>query len=151
MVLTESCSFKSFHRQEAGKERPRSPRLLRERLIEPQTLARYRASAAAFFNFCSNAGYSKPHTAPEMDLRICEFVEHSWEEGDSRNMPADARSGLRHFLLLCVGNSLAVGDFYGHGAQMSCRCEPAPCRSIFCLPWSALRSKHKNCESQCRF
>ena len=33
-----------------------------------------------------------------MDLRICEFVEHAWEEGDSHNIPSDARSGLMHFI-----------------------------------------------------
>ena len=46
----------------------------------------------------SNAGYSKPHTATEMDIRLCEFVQHSWEEGDSRNIPTDARYGLIHFI-----------------------------------------------------
>ena len=33
-----------------------------------------------------------------MDLRLCEFVQHSWEEGDFRSIPADARSGLMHFI-----------------------------------------------------
>ena len=33
-----------------------------------------------------------------MVLRLCEFVQHAWEEGDSRNIPADARSGLLHFI-----------------------------------------------------
>ena len=72
--------------------------LLRDCSISPWTFARYRASTAAFFNFCSIAGYPKPHTATEMDLRLCEFVEHAWEEGDSRNIPADARLGLMHFI-----------------------------------------------------
>ena len=72
--------------------------LVRDRLIAPRTLVKYRASTAAFFGFCSNAGHSKPHTATEMDLRLCEFVQHTWEEGDSRNIPADARSGLIHFI-----------------------------------------------------
>ena len=40
----------------------------------------------------------KPHTATEIDLRLCELVEHAWEEGDSRKIPADARSGLLHFI-----------------------------------------------------
>ena len=66
--------------------------------MAPRTLVKCRASTAAFFSFCSNAGCSKPHTATEMDLRLCEFVQHSWEEGDSRNIPADARSGLMHFI-----------------------------------------------------
>ena len=44
--------------------------LLRDRLIAPRTLARYRASSAAFVNSCSIAGYPKPHTATEMDLRL---------------------------------------------------------------------------------
>ena len=72
--------------------------LLRDRLIAPHTLVKYRASTAAFFSFCSNAGYPKPHTATEMDLRFCEFVQHAWEECDSRNILADARSGLVHFI-----------------------------------------------------
>ena len=42
-----------------------------------------------------------------------------------------------------MGSFMAVSDFYGHGAKMSCRCELILCRSMFCLPWSALRSKHK--------
>ena len=72
--------------------------LLRDRLIAPRTLVKYRASTAAFCGFCSNAGYPKPHTATEMDLRLCEFGQHAWEEGDSRNIPAEARSGLMHFI-----------------------------------------------------
>ena len=36
--------------------------LLRDRLIAPWTLVKYRASTAAFFSFCSNAGNSNPHT-----------------------------------------------------------------------------------------
>ena len=34
----------------------------------------------------------------DVDLRFCEFIEHAWEEGDSRNLPIDARSGLMHFI-----------------------------------------------------
>ena len=71
---------------------------LSDRLIAPQNLARYRASTVAFFNFGSIAGYSKPDTTTEMDLRLCEFVERAWEECDSRNIPADARLGLMHFI-----------------------------------------------------
>ena len=33
-----------------------------------------------------------------MDIRLCEFVQHSWEKGDSRNILADARCGLIHFI-----------------------------------------------------
>ena len=32
-----------------------------------------------------------------MDLRLCELVEQAWEEGHSRNIPVDARSGLMRF------------------------------------------------------
>ena len=73
---------------------------------------------------------SLPHTATEMDLRLCEFVEHAWEEGDARNIPADARSGLMHFidaprghlpgsqrLLLAWSRSFADQSFACHGRR----------------------------------
>ena len=140
---------KNHQRGALGKARSKRLRatigLFRDRLIAPQTLAKKQASTAAFFSFCSIAGYFKPHTATEMDLRLCEFV------GGSRNIPADAPSGLIHFINALRGSSMAVSDYYWHGAKMSCQCELIPCRSIFCLPWSAIRSKRKNCESRCRF
>ena len=108
--------------------------LLRDRLIALWTLAKYRAPTAAFFNFCSSAGYSKPQTAAEMDLRFCEFVEHGWEEGHSRNIPADARSGLLHFIEAPRGHL--------HGSQrllrawseneLPERADPLPINSFAC-------------------
>ena len=78
--------------------------LLRDRLIAPRTLTKHRTSTAGFFNFCSMAGYPKTHTATEMDLRLCEFVQHAWEEGDSCDTPADARSDLMHFIDAPLGH-----------------------------------------------
>ena len=89
----------SRHGQKARRKRLRATiGLLRDRLLAPRTLVKYRASAAAFFSFCSDAGYSKPHTATDMDLRFIKFVQDSWEEGDSRKIPEDARPGLMHFI-----------------------------------------------------
>ena len=72
-------------------------------VVAAWSFAKYRASTAALFNFCCIAGYSKPHTATEMDLRHCEFIEHAWDEGDSRNIRADARLGLMHFIKAVCG------------------------------------------------
>ena len=91
-------------------------------LMSGQIMTAIRASTAAFFSFCSNARYSKPHTATEMDFRLCEFVQHACD------IPADALS-----LMLYVGSSKAVSDYYGHGAKMNCRYELIPCRSFFLL------------------
>ena len=77
-------------------------------LIAPRTLVRYRASTAAFSNFCSIAGYSKPHTATELDLHL---------------------SCISLMLYVCI--SLAVNDCHWHGAKMNSQNEQTPCRSIF--------------------
>ena len=93
---------KNHQRGALGKARRKRLRatigLLRDSLIARWTFVKYRASTSAFYSLCSNAGCSKPHTASEVDLRHCEFVQHAWEEGDSRSIPADARSGLMHFI-----------------------------------------------------
>ena len=62
-----------------------------------------------------------------MDLRLCEFIEHAWEEGDSRDIPADARSGLTHVIDAPRRHLLAVSDCYWHGAKMSCQSEQILC------------------------
>ena len=63
-----------------------------------------------------------------------------WEEGDSRNILADA----------CI-DALPVNDCYWNGARMNCQSEQIPWRLNCCLPWSALRSQHTNCASHCHF
>ena len=62
-----------------GKAQEATAGLFRERLIAPRTLASYRASTAAFFNFCSSTGYSKPHT--QLPKWISAFVNSSSTHG----------------------------------------------------------------------
>ena len=37
-------------------------------------------------------------TTDDMDLRLCEYIEQLWEEGDSRRWATDAPSGFVHFV-----------------------------------------------------
>ena len=71
--------------------------LLRDRVIAPDP-RQIPSLGCGWHSLVSQRRFSKPHTATEMDLRLCEFVQHAWEEGDSRNIPADARSSLLHFI-----------------------------------------------------
>ena len=52
---------------------------------------------AAFFSSAPTQA-TPNHTATEIYLRLCEFVQCAWKEGDSRNIQADACSGLTHLI-----------------------------------------------------
>ena len=95
---------KSHQHGALGKARKKRLRatigLLRDRLVAPRTLARHRASTAAFFNFCSMAGYPKPH----LPKWISAFVNSSSTHGKkvipatSLQMRARASNALRGHL-----------------------------------------------------
>ena len=71
---------------------------LRDRLLSPRTLTNYKSSTRLFLHYCSIQGFPSSTTPATVDIRLCEYIEHCWEEGETRNLPANARSGLMHFI-----------------------------------------------------
>ena len=79
----------------------------------------------------------------EMDLRLCEIVQHAWEDGDSRNILADARSGLMQFINALRGQH--------HGSQrllpawskheLPMRADPLPISVLLAMVGTALEAQ----------
>ena len=140
LQMVPIAMVKNHQRGALGKARRKRLRAtighFRDRLIAPRTVVKYRASSAAFLSFCSFAGYPKPLTAAEMDLRFCEFVQHAWEEGDSRNIPV-ALCALSRGQLRCSQRLLRAWSK-----------NELPMRALLAMVGAA---KHKTCESRCRF
>ena len=84
------------------------------------------------------AGYSKPHTATEMDLRLYEFSEHAREEGDSSNIPADARSGLVHFIDALRGQGAKTAWSKNESPE---RADPLPIKFLLAMVSAALTER----------
>ena len=81
----------------------------------------------------------------EMDLRLCQFVEHAWEEGDSRNIPADARSSLTHFMDALRGHLPGIQRLLlASGVKMNCqkRADPLPIDVLLAMVGAALTAQN---------
>ena len=70
---------------------------LHDRIIVPRTLNRYQKAVTAFFVYSHVYTASAP-TSCSLDLDLCSWIEHLWQEGDPKAWAQDARSGLMHFI-----------------------------------------------------
>jgi hypothetical protein len=116
---------------------------LHDHIVNPRTLTAYSRAARSFFTYCRLSGDCMPRTAWAVDAALCEFTEKAWEEGDSKSLPANARSALMHFLPRLRGSL--------HGSQrllqawtkheMPERAPPLPTRFAMALAGRALAKR----------
>ena len=71
---------------------------LRDRVVKPATVKRYRIHVATFFSWISLSGRRIPAAVLEFDTQLCAYAECLWEEGDQKCILANVLSGLAHFV-----------------------------------------------------
>ena len=71
---------------------------LRDIIVRPKTLKTYQISASRFLSFCSDNFGRWPQSYIDLDLCLCAFIEHVWEEGDPKSWALNAISAMAHFM-----------------------------------------------------
>ncbi|CAK0864466.1 unnamed protein product [Prorocentrum cordatum] len=84
------------HGQRVAERQPRGR--LRDQLVSPRTLDRYKLAVRAFFNFLRESKRGLPTSLVALDQFLEFYIEALWELGDSKAMAGDLLSGLGHFL-----------------------------------------------------
>ena len=59
---------------------------LASQLLQPRTLERYERALAQFYRWMDNMKYEIASDTYSFDLQLCEYVEHLWQEGDSKSI-----------------------------------------------------------------
>ena len=66
--------------------------------MRPKTFKTNQVSASRFLSFCSENFGRWPQSYIDLDLCLCAFIEHVWEEGDSKSWALNAISAVTHFM-----------------------------------------------------
>ena len=90
-------------RQLARRRTRRQVGPLRDRLVAPRTLQRYRAAVAGFFRFTWEEFQRMPRDSAELDRWLCLYIEKLWQDGDGKSWATDAKCALGHFLPATCG------------------------------------------------
>ena len=91
---------------------------LRDIIVRPKTLKTYQISASRFLSFCSDNFGRQPQSYIDLDLCLCAFIEHVWEEGDPKSWASNAISAMAHFIL--------------NGLRLCLHCLPRPWQEPHC-------------------
>ena len=69
---------------------------LRDIIVRPKTFKTCQISASRFLSFCSDNFGRWPQSYIDLDLCLCAFIEHVWEEGDPKSWALNAISAMTH-------------------------------------------------------
>ena len=99
---------------------------LRDRVLKPCTVKRYRLHVAQFFTWLRRTGREIPAAAMDFDCQLCCFSEALWQEGDSRGVLGNTLSGLAHFVPGLRGKLSGAWRLYAAWvkSEPSCRAPP---------------------------
>ena len=75
-------------------ERRRKLGQLKENMVLPYTLVRYRLAVGWFFDWLSKNGFDLPNQTIDFDDVVCEAIEGAWAEGEPRGLIGMVLSGL---------------------------------------------------------
>ncbi len=102
---------------------------LRDRVVKPATVKRYRIHVGAFFTWVSHSGRRIPAAVLEFDTQLCAYAECLWEEGDQKSVLANVLSGLARFVPALRGHLPGPWRPY-HAWSKSEPSDRAPPRSV---------------------
>lgn len=106
LVHRQSKRERKVERQQLG--------TLQELVVQKGTYTRYLTAVSRFLDFLRCLGYSYPDTYSKLDLKVCEFIESLWHEGEPKAFASDTISGLGHFIPGCKRS--LVGSWRLHGS-----------------------------------
>ncbi len=85
---------------------------LRDRVVRPATLKRYRRHMKEFFDWCRKTGLKVPSTVEDFDEQLCQWAECLWAEGDARAILGNALCGFSHSVGALRGKLNGVWRLY---------------------------------------
>jgi len=71
---------------------------LRNLVLKPSTLVRYKAAVLGFFEHLEHMGVSIPRSYDNLDDELADYLEVLWQEGEARSVAGDTISGLQHLI-----------------------------------------------------
>jgi hypothetical protein len=108
---------------------------LAKKLLQDKTLSLYRASMAAFLAWMKGEEKSWPAEAEALDELMEEYVEHCWQNGDSRAEVANLLSAMSHPVtgLARVAKHLrGAWRYYGLWVKLERKDKCLPIRPVTC-------------------
>ena len=87
---------------------------LQELVVQKGTYTRYLTAVSRFLEFLQMLGCGYPDSFTKLDLKVCEFIECLWHEGEPKAYASDTISGLGHFIPAC--KRFLVGSWRLHGS-----------------------------------
>ena len=71
---------------------------LRDRVVKPVTLKRYKACVKELFKWCKQQGYKTPSSTEDFDGHLTAWAECLWSEGDPRTILGNGLAGSAHLV-----------------------------------------------------
>ena len=108
---------------------------LGNKLLQDKTLRLYRASIAAFLVWMQGEEKSWPSEAEELDEFMEEYVEHCWQQGDTRAEVANLLSALSHpvtGLARAAKHLRGAWRYYGLWVKLEKKEKCLPIRPVTC-------------------
>ena len=72
---------------------------LRDNRVNRTTLARYNLALSQFFDWILLVDLQEARSYEELDWQAGHYLEHLWEEGESKGRAGDTLSAIQHILL----------------------------------------------------
>ena len=106
---------------------------LRRVIVTAATEKKYNAGVLLFYIWLAQYGLALPDCYVDLDLILCDFIQHSWEEGEVRGYVGNALSGVSHFLPDVRGHLKSAWRLYGAWQRMElpARAPPMPEAVLF--------------------
>ena len=82
-------------------------------VVAPRTLEWYFHAVWLFLEFLQMHASSYPSSFLTLDGRLCEYIEHLWQNGDSKAFASDCLSGLGHYILQCKKHLAGAWRLHG--------------------------------------
>jgi hypothetical protein len=108
---------------------------LAKKLLQDKTLSLYRASMAAFLAWLEGEEKTWPSEAEELDELMEEYVEHCWQNGDTRSEIANLLSAMSHpvtGLARAAKHLRGAWRYYGLWVKLEVKEKCLPIRPVTC-------------------
>ena len=118
---------------------------LRDIAVRPKTLSRYVLAVSFFYSWAHDNFPLVGQDWESLDRQLCAWIEHCWQEGENKALPADTVSGVQHLLMkrhVFFGAWKLIGIWSKQ--ELPARAPPMPLLVLLALSGYANRVKRKD-------
>ena len=117
---------------------------LRDVIVRPKIFKTYQISASRFLSFCSDNFGRWPQSYIDLDLCLCAFIQHVWEEGDPKSWT------LTHFMLAVRGKTPGSSRLMKGWTKTELPERAPPLPTLFATAWQELHCANKTSDFVCQ-